>query len=203
MKPVITFLLLCCLTVPAHAQVVINQAALVQLAGITPQAAQPAAVSRPANHHWARRTYAMRPRPPAAAGPTAVAMVLLPPRTAPKAPAAPAIQPAVARPAPRKPPAPLALHFAPGSATLPPGAAAALNPLCGAAGTGFISIAATAPGDPSDPSIAMRLSMSRAFAVRDALTACGVPATRILPLALGDVPGKDENTARVTGGPTN
>jgi outer membrane protein OmpA-like peptidoglycan-associated protein len=49
----------------------------------------------------------------------------------------------------------------------------------------------------------MRLSMARAFAVRDALTACGVPSTRILPLALGDVPGKDENTARITGGPTN
>jgi len=197
-KTVISFLLLCCLTVPARAQVVINQAALVQLAGITPQAAQPAPPLRPAIRHWARRALALRARP----APTAAAMILLPRHATPKPPAPP-IQPAVVRPAPRKPPGPLALHFAPGSATLPPGAAAALHPLCSAAGTGFISIAATAPGDPSDPSVAMRLSMSRAFAVRDALTACGVPSTRILPLALGDVPGKDENTARITGGPTN
>ncbi len=199
MKPVISFLLLCCLTVPARAQVVINQAALVQLAGITPQAAQPAPAPHPAIHHWARRALVMRARP----APTAVAMILLPQHTTPKPPPAPAIQPAVIRPAPRKPPGPLALHFAPGSATLPADAPAALKPLCSAAGTGFISIAATAPGDPADPSIAMRLSMARAFAVRDALTACGVPSTRILPLALGDVPGKDENTARITGGPTN
>ncbi len=199
MKPLITFLLLCCLTIPARAQVVINQAALAQLAGITPQAVQPAPAPRPVIRHWTRRALAMHAKPP-----TAVAMILMPRNTTPKPPPAPAIQPAVIRPAPPKPlPGPIALHFAAGSATLPPGAAAALHPLCSVQGTGFISIAATAPGDPADPSVAMRLSMRRAFAIRDTLTACGVPATRILPLALGDVPGKDENTARVTGGPTH
>ncbi len=87
------------------------------------------------------------------------------------------------------------LNFAAGSSALPAGAKAALRPVCAHA-TGFVAVDATAPGDPSDPSIAMRLSL--ALAVRDALAACGIPAAQILPRALGDVAGHDDNAAEVS-----
>jgi hypothetical protein len=44
----------------------------------------------------------------------------------------------------------------------------------------------------------MRNSLARAFAVRDALTACGVPAAHIIPRADGAVAGKDPNSAVVS-----
>jgi hypothetical protein len=89
------------------------------------------------------------------------------------------------------PPPPIALTFAPGSADLPAGTTSALKPYCSA--TTRIGINARAPGDASDPSIAMRLSLARAFAVRDALVACGVPSQNILPRALGTIPGANED----------
>jgi hypothetical protein len=169
--------------VPARAQVLINPAALVQLAGVAPQAAT-ASPPRPATHRSIRRI-ARRPTPPVVA---AVA------RSAPPAPT-----PVVARPPPKPVViAPVALRFAAGSAALPGNAAAALRQICTQSG-GFVAVDATAPGDPSDPSVAMRLSLARALAVRDALTACGIPGTRILPRALGDLPGRDDNAALVTG----
>ncbi len=207
MRPNLATLLLCLVPAIAPAQVVINQAALLQLAGISPLVAVPAPASHAVVRHFAKRLVFHR-RPPA---PTAVAMILAPGSTAhaPPPPHPASAQPAMARPPPL-PPAPkplpplqpVTLQFAAGSATLPSNAPAALKPICARA-TGFISINATAPGNPTDPSVAMRLSMARAFAVRDALTACGIPGTQILPRALGSVPGKDENITQVIGGARN
>jgi hypothetical protein len=87
----------------------------------------------------------------------------------------------------------LVVDFAPGSASLPAGTGAALKPFCEA--HGVIGIDARAPADPSDPSIAMRLSLARALALRDALSSCGVASQNILPRALGSVPGKNEDEA--------
>lgn len=83
------------------------------------------------------------------------------------------------------------IKFAPGSAALPAGAAASLNPFCQS--PGIISIDARAPADPADASGAMRLSLARALALRDALTACGVASANIIPRALGAVPGQDDD----------
>jgi hypothetical protein len=47
----------------------------------------------------------------------------------------------------------------------------------------------------------MRLSMARAFAVRDALTACGLPSIRIIPRADGSVAGQDEDVTKVSTSP--
>jgi hypothetical protein len=44
----------------------------------------------------------------------------------------------------------------------------------------------------------MRNSLTRAFAVRDALTACGVPAAHIIPKADGPVAGRNPDTAVVS-----
>ncbi len=191
MRPFITVILLSCLPAIAHAQVVVNQAALQQLAGIT---AAPAAVAPPAPppviHHAVRHWVVVRRT-------VTVAVVK------PKAMVVPVVaKPVVPTPAPPKPPAPLpvlALRFASGDANLPAGAAAALKPFCAA--TGLVVINALAPGDPSDMSGAMRLSMARAFAVRDALTACGVPSTRIIPRAMGSVAGQDEDVTKVSTAP--
>ncbi|MDE1895726.1 MAG: OmpA family protein [Rhodospirillales bacterium] len=87
------------------------------------------------------------------------------------------------------------IEFAPGSATLPAGASAALKPFCTASAP--VPVIARAPTDPNDPSGAMRLSMARTFAIRDALTACGVPAQNIIPRASGSVPGADDNEALI------
>lgn len=97
------------------------------------------------------------------------------------------VVPVIAKPAPPAPPANIALDFADGAATLPANAEAALKPFCNWSGP--ITINAHAPADPSNPSNAMRLSMERAFAIRDALTACGVPVSRILPVAAGAAGG--------------
>jgi hypothetical protein len=159
------------------AQVKVNPAALLQLAGISPP--PPPTAEPPPAHHAAhhRRTIILAtqhlPLPPPAPAP--VAVVALPP---------PAVKPAL-------PPATIGIKFADGSSTLPAGTATALQPFCQS--TAALGIEAHAPGDPSDPSIAMRLSLARALAVRDALTACGVPARNILPRALGAAPGQNED----------
>ena len=172
------------------AQVTVNPAALRQLAGLP--AVQPAAVrAQPAVArpfaHTAKLYHAHHAKPEAVA------------------PAKPAKPQAVPQPEPRpvskpvlaKPTAlPIArIEFAPGSAALPAGAASVLKPFCAAGGT--VSLVARAPADPADPSSAMRLSMARAFAIRDALTSCGVPASGIIPRAAGTVPGADENQALI------
>jgi hypothetical protein len=179
------------LPVCAGAQVTVNPAALQQLAGIAappPSAVAPQPVVPPVRHfrHYHRmaltRTKPTPPKlPPVAAR---VAARVVPPPVAT----------AHAANTPPKPPGPAGLvHilFAAGSAALPPSATSALAPWC--ASTGRIGINAFAPSDPSDPSLALRLSLTRALAVRDALVACGVPTQNILPRALGSVPGQNDN----------
>jgi hypothetical protein len=174
----------------ASAQVTINPAALVQLAGIAPPSSPTCVCAAPLPKHVNHRRVEKLS--------TAVIRAVAKPILAKPVIAQPAtpttIKPAPAAPPP-KPLAPISIRFAPGSAALPAGAAAALAPYCAAPGQ--VAIDARAPGDPDDPSVAMRLSLSRALAVRDALAACGVPGTRILPRADGAVPGADENQAVV------
>jgi hypothetical protein len=56
-----------------------------------------------------------------------------------------------------------------------------------------------AAADPSDPSAAPRLSMARAFALRDALMACGIPSASIIPRA--DGAGKNPDIAHISVAP--
>ncbi len=187
----------------ARAQVFVNQAALVQLAGFSVPAPHVAPAPKPVARHVAQRV--VRKAAPQAAvamvEPKAVvpAKPAAPVAPAPVAPAAPV--PVVAKPVvpppPPKPvlPGPLVIGFAAGSAALPANSAAGLKPFCAARGQTLI-IDAYAPGDPSDPSAAMRLSMSRAFALRDALAACGVPGANIIPRADGAT-GADVQSAKV------
>ncbi len=177
----------------AQAQVTVNPAALAQLAGIAPpppaQVVAPVAppVHRHVVHHHRLEMAVVKPAPVAKAIPVVA-------KPAPVA-AAVAVPPApsLAAPAPKPvaPPHALTVDFAPGSAALPAGTGAALKPFCESGGV--ISIDARAPADPNDPSVAMRLSLARAFALRDALTSCGVPSQNILPRALGNVAGQNED----------
>jgi outer membrane protein OmpA-like peptidoglycan-associated protein len=110
------------------------------------------------------------------------------PMAVPKPPPAPAPLPGMS---------PITVKFEAGGDDLPGDAASSLQPVCKRAGAdGIVAIDAYAPSDPGDPSAAMRLSLSRAFAVRDALTGCGIPAAHIIPRADGDV-GGDTGIARV------
>lgn len=178
------------------AQVSVNTAALQQLAGIEPPPPKPVVMPAPAPvHHWVHKAPAKAvASKPAAPVEQAAAHVPAPQSVAPK-PAAPA-KPATPQPA--KPPAPISLTFAPGSSTLPANAAAVLKPFCTA--PGMVSIDARAPAVASDPSAAMRLSLARAFAVRDALTACGVAPQNILPRADGAAPGQNEDSTTIGSG---
>ena len=92
------------------------------------------------------------------------------------------------------------ITFAAGAADLPAGTAATLKPFCSThpANGQLITIDAYATANAADPSSAPRLSMNRAFAIRDALTACGVPGQNIIPRANGAAPGKDANTAIIS-----
>ena len=189
---IVTFVLCPALAV---AQVSINPAALEQLAGIAPASPVVTAPARvqPAHRVVHRHVVAAAqslPLPPA------------PPGTFPCAGSgrgthrtAAGRKARCASDTPRTQPPPLpgpaTLIFAAGSSALPPNAAAAIKPFCNVNRT--IAIEAHAPGDPSDPSIAMRLSLARAMAIRDALTACGVASQNILPEALGSVPGQNED----------
>jgi hypothetical protein len=178
----------------ALAQVTVNSAALQQLAGIVPPPAVVTTMAAPM-HHWTHHAVPA-PAKPAAPVQQATAQVTThvihvpgPPAPAPKLPASPA---------PPMPPANVTLIFATGSSNLSPTAIEALKPFC--TSHGVVSVNARAPAVASDPSAAMRLSLARAFAVKDALTACGVPPQNILPRAQGAVPGQNENITVIGSG---
>jgi outer membrane protein OmpA-like peptidoglycan-associated protein len=206
-------LLFCAPPAWAGAQVIVHQAALDQLAGIAPPAVLPVVspriVPKPVAHsvrvvkriHVAmvvRAADALKPvAPPAAAVGNVSARP--PGPFIPTPPATPPVKEAVAMPAPALPalPGAVVLRFGAGESDLPAAAAAALAPVCKAAAAGnMVAIDAYAPADASDPSVAMRLSLTRALAVRGALAACGVPPTHIL--ARADGAAGDVTTAKIT-----
>ncbi|MDE8348728.1 MAG: hypothetical protein POG74_04490 [Acidocella sp.] len=191
MKPIYLALLLVLAPALAGAQVVIHQDALDQLAGVVPRvAAMP--VSAEVVHPAARVIH--EPVKQKLVTPKLLAVVAKPapvsvPVPAPAAPVAP--EPPVLAPL-----APVSVSFASGSADLPAGAAAALKPVCERAGVGgLVSVDAYAAADSSDLSAPMRLSLSRAMAVRDALVACGVVPSNIIPRADGAVAGQGPDAA--------
>jgi hypothetical protein len=210
-KRIFFVLLIFALPALARAQVIVHQAALDQLAGVSPPVVLPAVSHRimhkPASHsarvvkrvHVVVASDAVKPAISIAPPEPPVASKLAKPYV-PLPPTSPPVKQAVARPAPALPalPGAVVLRFGEAASDLPGGAAAALAPVCkaGAAGN-MVAIDAYAPPDVNDPSSAMRLSLSRALAVRDALTACGVPATHIFPRADGAAAG-DAATAKIT-----
>ncbi len=141
-----------------------------------PAPVEPPPKLKPAHHHIAK-SVPLKPAHSPAPAPTAAK-----PSTPPPVPVIKPLPPAI-------------ITFALGSAALPPAAAQILKPYCTA--TRQIVIDAYAPGPAADPSIALRLAFNRAFAVQAALTACGVPATGIIPRALGAVPGQDTATTHI------
>ncbi len=193
----------------APAQVIINQAALDQLAGITPGAAAPPVIAAPPSiRHLPRKAAYRRVLRRRGSLPHLVASRLINKPAPPLAASAPkpVIQPVVAKPvlppAPPKPvlPQPARIDFTAGGSDLPGGSAAALKPFCAHSGN-LVTIDAYAAPNPNDPSEAARLSMSRAFAIRDALTACGVPSANIIPRANGAANTADPDTAEVSASP--
>ena len=215
MKRLLPVLALCLLPGWGGAQVIVHQAALDQLAGIAPAGAAPAGQAvvpgpapAPMVRHVVRpvrrkRIYAPSvvafEQPPPLPSAAPVTQAARPPVPAPAAPRPPAAPPARPIPVVLPPPAAAALRFAAGSAELPAGAAAILKPICTAAEpSGTVDVAAPAPASPGDPSLGMRLAMQRAFAVRDALAACGISPARIIPRAVGAAGGADPDTARIS-----
>ena len=207
MKPYLAILAGLVVAAPgAWAQVTINQAALDQLAGIPP-----VVITAPPALRQAPRRVTYRPvvHHHVTEKPTILASSSMPkPVALPKAaPAGPIAQQVVAKPAiplpapkPVAPPANVEIVFAAGAADLPPGTSAELKAFCAKpAPSGFITIDAYAAADPNDPSVAPRLSLSRAFALRDALVACGVPSASIIPRA--DGVGKNPDIAQVSVAP--
>jgi len=181
-KPCGLILLLNILPVCAQAQVTVNPAALGQLAGVAPPAALAPAAPPPVHRAARRLAYAVPARPRAAAAAPAPAKPL--PATDP---------PALAMAAP------VVVNFAPDSADLPPNTNRLLAPDCvHARAGGRLGVNAYAPAEGTDISAPMRLSMRRAFAVRDALAACGVPAENIIARAFGAAPGQNTATATIT-----
>jgi hypothetical protein len=192
----------------ARAQVIVHQAALDQLAGVA--APVPVVVHKFMRKPAVRRHVAVRRVhevvvPAVIAAKPVVAAAPPPAVTAPaepfmpEPPTGPPVQVAVAKPAPALPPRPgaVVLHFAAGGSDVPGDAAVALRPICAAAKSdGFVDIDAYAPADKADPSAAMRLSLSRAFAVREVLIGCGLPLARIAPRADGAAGAAD--TARIS-----
>ncbi len=213
MKPVFFALALFFPPIAASAQVMINQAALDQLAGIPPVTvtAPPEirqAPSRVTYRPVVHKHVVVKPATTVLASSRAIPKTPVAPPVTPApqtVPAAPQAQPAVARPVIPKPalpkaPARAAVTFAAGGSDLPPGIIAQLKPFCtDTAPSGPITIDAYAAADPSDPSAAPRLSMARAFALRDALMACGIPSASIV--ARADGAGKNPNVAQISGAP--
>lgn len=180
------------------AQVTMNPSALRQLEGLAPPApvAKPEpAMARPVIHKPHRRfSRHAKPKPPETPESPEMIGPARPGKPAPSVKPQPAPVPKPA--SPKAAPPPIArIEFAPGSATLPANAASLLKPFCAA--NAPVPVVAHAPADPNDPSGAMRLSMARTFAIRDALAACGVPAQNIIARAAGSVAGADENQALI------
>ena len=195
--PFLPLTILLGLAAPAAAQVSINLDALEQPGSTKPVPARPAQTRKPAAAQPAK------PAPPHPATPTGAAALALP--TAPPAP--PVLPPPPAAAAPSPPPRPATLAsagsttaslasglrviFAAGKSDLTPESAAALTRFATAAPTGenvSFNVAAYATGVPEDLSIARRLSLSRALAIRAALIADGISSTRIYVRALGAPP---------------
>jgi hypothetical protein len=181
-----------------RAQVIINQEALNQLAGIPP----PVITAPPAIRQTPHKITYRHVPPRHVAEP----LVAAKPAPAPLPQAKPPVQPVAAKPAappappkPQPPPSAVIL-FAAGAAGLPGNSAAALKPFCAHSG-GLITIDAYAPADPADPSSAARLSMSRAFAIRDALAACGIASSNILPRANGAAKTANPDAADISENP--
>ncbi|MBV9251039.1 MAG: OmpA family protein [Acetobacteraceae bacterium] len=155
---------------------------------------------------------------PATAAPVAAATPVTPPSPKapaadlpPKTPPAVAELPPVAAPAASQqppPPAPpisesaataaepatagLRLIFSTGKADLSPGSAEAIKELVESGPSGesaTFNVVAFSAATPDDPSVARRLSLSRALAVRSALMADGVASSRIYVRALGSQSG--------------
>jgi hypothetical protein len=189
----------------AIAQVSVNPAALMQLAGMpVPPPATVHESTPKADHaafvrHWRHVAIKVKksPLPPA--------IVPVVARPAPTSPQPPAPAPIVAKPAvapvapkPAAPPTPINIVFAADSAILPADAQARLAPFCKVSGP--IVINARAPADPGDNSYSMRLSLARALAVRASLSACGVASQNILPRALGAGPGSANDITEIQTG---
>jgi hypothetical protein len=196
----------------ANAQVMINQAALDQLAGVPPTViAAPPEIRQPprkvAYRPIMHRHVAAPTTAPVVASSRVPRRVSVAPKAAPAMPAAPRPTPpqaqlAFAKPVIPKPasPASAEVTFAAGGSDLPTGIIAELKPFCtSSAPAGPITIDAYAAADPSDPSAAPRLSMARAFALRDALMACGIPSASIIPRA--DGAGKNPDIAHISVAP--
>ncbi len=87
----------------------------------------------------------------------------------------------------------LRLTFASGQSDLSPGSADSIKQVVQAAPAGdatTFNVLAYASGDSDDQSVARRLSLARAIAVRAALMADGVPSSRIYLRALGSEAGQ-------------
>ena len=97
-------------------------------------------------------------------------------------------------------PAALRLTFDKAQSDLTPASAASIRLLVQAAphsDSTTYNVQAYASGDADDPSVARRLSLSRAIAVRSALMADGVPSARIFLRALGSEPAEGGPPDRV------
>jgi outer membrane protein OmpA-like peptidoglycan-associated protein len=143
---------------------------------------------------------ASQPPPPAATlpvAPPAVASISPiqppPPPSANTAPPPPPPIDANAATTAAATPAGLRLTFATGQSDLSPGSVDSIKHLVQATPTGdttTFNVLAYAGGDPDDPSVARRLSLARAIAVRDVLILAGVPSSRIYLRALGSQAGQ-------------
>jgi len=176
---------------PSHAAV----ASVSPTGPASPSAPPPAAPSSTAP---ARPPAAAPPPPPATMAPTppAVASIAPIPPPAPPANAAPPPAPPIAADAGSTASATsagLRLTFAAGKSDLSPGSADSVKHVVQGAPPGdatTFNVLAYAAGDPDDPSVARRLSLERAIAVRSVLMADGVPSSRIYLRALGSEPGQ-------------
>ncbi|MBV8457925.1 MAG: OmpA family protein [Acetobacteraceae bacterium] len=130
-----------------------------------------------------------------------------PPVAIPSVPAnAPPAPPPIATP-PGTPavsarPVTASIAFSPDQSTLPPSATHDLTTLgkqAAASPTATINVLAYAPADAHDPSVARRLSLDRALAIRSVLIAAGVPSSRIYLRALGaSAPAGAANEAQIS-----
>jgi len=188
---------------------------------VTATASPPSPTAAPASLAAAPAQSTAAPAPPAASPPSAVpAQPAPPPATFAAAPppvaSIPPVQPPASPPnaAPPAPPpiaanagttaavtqAGLRLTFSKGQSDLSPESVTSIKQLVQSAphtDTITYNVLAYASGDPDDPSVARRMSLSRALAVRSALRTDGVPSARIYLRALGSQPGEGGPPDRV------